>query len=646
MAANDGDEAVLSLVDVLEEDEALEDEACAVLGGSDPEKCSYPEGYVKRQALYACNTCTPKGSEPAGICLACSYKCHEGHDLFELYTKRNFRCDCGNSKFNGFECKLFPDKDKVNVNNKYNQNFFGLYCTCKRPYPDPEDEHLGAISAECTELQEMTCVSCMNKCPFLWYYAAHMAVSSTLLKEGIGGQDETEQARTKVTEEAQEEASTSTESQKEKFYADLEVPFLVDESDTVLAYENKGKIIQENDQENRDPLLAALSSMDRFQQLEMIHGCEDIIAESISLDTVITILNWSSQPYGSKWVSRQALHFLCEEFSQVMTSSVLYDLNKEHFLAAIQSDYLQASEQDILKYVVKWGEHQLMKKMAEREPNLLSGTAHSVNKRGVKRRDLDLEELKEMLSPLLPYVRIDHILPPNSEILGETMKRGLISTPPSDMLPTAEGGKSNAWLRQKSAGIYVRPRLFAPYVEEAKVSYSSPGHFCQLRWSKRIPPKSSCGRTVLFLGSHRAGKHRPPLFSFVWGGFLAVVPAYPPPAFPSTARQWCGVLKVLPMAVEAEERQGQLAKGVAGWRVLLVAQGVANNWQCHIHGPPRLLRRLTGQVRWVRVLMLFCSGLLGARGRTAGVGSEARAELVGNGTAISRAHLTSSLVRA
>ncbi|XP_039597173.1 BTB/POZ domain-containing protein 7 [Polypterus senegalus] len=206
-----------------------------------------------------------------------------------------------------------------------------------------------------------------------------------------------------------------------------------------------------------------------FLEFNMLaQGCEDIIAESISLDTVITILNWSSQPYGSKWVSRQALHFLCEEFSQVMTSSVLYDLNKEHFLAAIQSDYLQASEQDILKYVVKWGEHQLMKKMAEREPNLLSGTAHSVNKRGVKRRDLDLEELKEMLSPLLPYVRIDHILPPNSEILGETMKRGLISTPPSDMLPTAEGGKSNAWLRQKSAGIYVRPRLFAPYVEEAK----------------------------------------------------------------------------------------------------------------------------------------------------------------------------------
>ncbi|XP_045417653.1 BTB/POZ domain-containing protein 7 isoform X1 [Lemur catta] len=206
-----------------------------------------------------------------------------------------------------------------------------------------------------------------------------------------------------------------------------------------------------------------------FLEFNMLaQGCEDIIAESISLDTLIAILKWSSHPYGSKWVHRQALHFLCEEFSQVMTSDVFYELSKDHLLTAIQSDYLQASEQDILKYLIKWGEHQLMKRIADREPNLLSGTAHSVNKRGVKRRDLDMEELREILSSLLPFVRIEHILPINSEVLSDAMKRGLISTPPSDMLPTTEGGKSNAWLRQKNAGIYVRPRLFSPYVEEAK----------------------------------------------------------------------------------------------------------------------------------------------------------------------------------
>ena len=52
-----------------------------------------------RQALYACGTCSSSGggsddgddqeqSEPGGVCLACSLHCHDGHTLYELYTKR------------------------------------------------------------------------------------------------------------------------------------------------------------------------------------------------------------------------------------------------------------------------------------------------------------------------------------------------------------------------------------------------------------------------------------------------------------------------------------------------------------------------------------------------------------------------------
>lgn len=52
--------------------------------------CLLLQGYVKRQAVFACNTCTPSAAEPAGICLACANKCHDGHDIFELYTKRWF----------------------------------------------------------------------------------------------------------------------------------------------------------------------------------------------------------------------------------------------------------------------------------------------------------------------------------------------------------------------------------------------------------------------------------------------------------------------------------------------------------------------------------------------------------------------------
>lgn len=34
---------------------------------------------------------------------------------------------------------MFQIKDEINSLNSYNQNFTGVYCTCKRPYPDPED---------------------------------------------------------------------------------------------------------------------------------------------------------------------------------------------------------------------------------------------------------------------------------------------------------------------------------------------------------------------------------------------------------------------------------------------------------------------------------------------------------------------------
>lgn len=102
------------------------------------------QGYIKRQALYACLTCVPESKDKpekrAGLCLACSYKCHDGHDLVELYTKRNFRCDCGTSKILAIRCKLDANKMEDNDKNTYNQNFSGVYCVCHRPYPDEQDD--------------------------------------------------------------------------------------------------------------------------------------------------------------------------------------------------------------------------------------------------------------------------------------------------------------------------------------------------------------------------------------------------------------------------------------------------------------------------------------------------------------------------
>lgn len=52
------------------------------------------------------------------------------------------------------------------------------------------------------------------------------------------------------------------------------VSFLLDESDTVLAYENKGKNNEQRTQ-GHDPLMSALDNLNRVQQLEIIHGTQN-----------------------------------------------------------------------------------------------------------------------------------------------------------------------------------------------------------------------------------------------------------------------------------------------------------------------------------------------------------------------------------
>uniref|UniRef100_A0A2A4JQ13 UBR-type domain-containing protein n=1 Tax=Heliothis virescens TaxID=7102 RepID=A0A2A4JQ13_HELVI len=192
MAECDGDK-VVTMMDVLQEQQDFEEDANAVLGASDDKNCTYPKGYIKRQALYACLTCcTEAKTDPtkrAGVCLACSLNCHENHELVELYTKRNFRCDCGNPKFNSNPCQFTPDKTDLNEDNVYNQNFSGLYCTCHRPYPDPEStveddmiqciicedwlhaSHLDAVVPANDQYSEMICKSCMEKNEFLHDYS-------------------------------------------------------------------------------------------------------------------------------------------------------------------------------------------------------------------------------------------------------------------------------------------------------------------------------------------------------------------------------------------------------------------------------------------------------------------------------------------
>ena len=85
--------------------------------------------------------------------------------IVELWTKRNFRCDCGNSKFGEFYCKIFPNKDVENAENAYNHNFKGSYCTCGRPYPDPDAEE---------QVEMIQCCLCED-----WFHEEHLGLESS-----------------------------------------------------------------------------------------------------------------------------------------------------------------------------------------------------------------------------------------------------------------------------------------------------------------------------------------------------------------------------------------------------------------------------------------------------------------------------------
>ncbi|XP_055542593.1 BTB/POZ domain-containing protein 7 [Wyeomyia smithii] len=256
-----------------------------------------------------------------------------------------------------------------------------------------------------------------------------------------------------------------------------------------------------------------LYQIGRFLELDILaQGCEDLILEWLSLDTLATVLRWGSQPHGSAWVYRQACHYLREEFSAIVGSPVLFQLDKSQLIEALQNNFLQASELEVLQAVLKWGEQELIRRMEDREPNLLSHTAHSVTRKGIKKRDLSDVELREILSELLPHVRMDHVLPPSNEILNQAIRRGLVSTPPSHMIgDDRESLRINAWIRGgKNHGLFVRPRLFMPYYEEVKVLLedhisSQQVEMLRMRRSRHMPDIPDTLYMVSRLNSNASG---------------------------------------------------------------------------------------------------------------------------------------------
>ncbi|KAK1080004.1 hypothetical protein LTR33_005918 [Friedmanniomyces endolithicus] len=118
--------------------------------------CTKPLGPL-RQSVFACLTCNPPPASryqqftPAGICYSCSISCHGEHTLVELFTKRDFECDCGTTRLevSGTPCALRHNAatgrkggvigELARDGNKYNHNYEGKFCGCGEEY-DPEQE--------------------------------------------------------------------------------------------------------------------------------------------------------------------------------------------------------------------------------------------------------------------------------------------------------------------------------------------------------------------------------------------------------------------------------------------------------------------------------------------------------------------------
>ena len=201
-----------------------------------------------------------------------------------------------------------------------------------------------------------------------------------------------------------------------------------------------------------------------FSTLEQ--GAEDIIIQELSPMSLLAALEWSDRSHGSHWVYRQTMHYLREEFLNIVHLDAFLNLPKRFVIEALKSDFLQASEQDVLLAVIKWGEAQVYKTMNPADGKLEHYT--SSLKRSIRRKEIDVKPLKHVLHGVLPLIRVQHILPKDSNVLKTAIQQGLLQKEMPLDIGEGERQQRSSWIRVKDDRKYVKPRLFAAYVDEAK----------------------------------------------------------------------------------------------------------------------------------------------------------------------------------
>lgn len=202
-----------------------------------------------------------------------------------------------------------------------------------------------------------------------------------------------------------------------------------------------------------------------FEVQRMVQACEDVVVKNLSADNVVHILQWG-RANNSKYIATHAFRFIEREFSRISTSSTLFELSSSEMTELTRSQFVQTTELELLGACCRWGEHALLKKLEEREPNLVADTCHSISRRGLKKAEKSGEELKEILKPLAENIRKDYALPPFHQDLTDAYNKGILEQSPlgQDLVVCASTSEINPdvhWLKpeQQSPG----PRYYKPY---------------------------------------------------------------------------------------------------------------------------------------------------------------------------------------
>ena len=151
------------------------------------------EGFA--QPIYSCKTCAAEQGEFVGICEPCMLRCHAEHEVIEVGTRRQFRCDCPTVK-SAVTCSAQPPSEHAssaanldtntrfpkNTKNVYGHNFENKFCKCDTVYDRDVDELMQCISCDdwfhpvhlggrlpsslLADSEVLVCDKCVGKLPF------------------------------------------------------------------------------------------------------------------------------------------------------------------------------------------------------------------------------------------------------------------------------------------------------------------------------------------------------------------------------------------------------------------------------------------------------------------------------------------------